>query len=261
MEYIKFEIKDHIGIVTLDRPPVNSINLQMYGEIKETFETINTLNDVRVVVISSACHVFSSGNDINEFNDIKLGEAAERYVEIAETYGQSVNDCMQSIYNCRVPLIAAVNGAAVGAGLAIAACCDLIVASEGAQFVLPEIKVGVLGAAGFLAQLVPEKVVRYAALTGNPLSAEEIRQYGGIHRVVPAAQLLEAAMALAQEFLQVGPLALRYYKQAINENVDARLPQKYSLELEYTKKYVQSEDMAEAIAAFVEKRKPNYRGV
>lgn len=251
MEFVQFEVKNYVGFVTLNRPPMNALTFEMYQEIKDTFASINDRDDVRVVILKADGNLFSAGNDVNEFTTIQ-----DRFTEYVET----IKGCVDSVYSCRVPVIAMVHGYVMGAGLALAACCDLLVASEDANFGIPEIKVGLIGAAEFADLLVPRKVLNYMALTGNPVSAKEIEHYGGIHKVVPKENLMETSMELANELLEVGPIALSYFKEALRTNLDANLLEKYTHELNYTKKYMETDDFKEAITAFLEKRKPEYQG-
>jgi enoyl-CoA hydratase len=142
--------------------------------------------------------------------------------------------------------------------MALAACADVIVAAEGVRFGIPEIRVGVIGASGFLSLLAPEKVVRYLALTGNSVTAEEVRAWGGVHAVVHGDDVLDNALSIAREISQRGPTAVRYFKQAMNINFDARLAEKYATEMSFTGRYVGTEESLESIAAFLENRPPRY---
>lgn len=251
MKYIHFEVVNHVGIVTLNRPPINALTFDMYDDIKKMFSSIHDMDDVRVVILKADGKIFSAGNDVNEFTTVQ-----DRFTEYVET----IKSCVASVYSCRVPVIASVHGYVMGAGLALAACCDMLVASDDAEFGIPEIKVGLIGAAEFADLLVPRKVLNYMALTGNPISAKDIQQYGGIHKVVPKEELMDATWEVANELLEVGPIALRYFKEALQTNLNANLLPKYTHELSYTKKYLETDDFKEAIAAFLEKRKPQYVG-
>jgi len=251
MKFIQIDVKDNVGFVTLNRPPMNALTFEMYQEIEEMFTQINDMNDVRVVILKAEGKLFSAGNDVNEFTTIQ-----DRFTDYVET----IKSCMDTVYRCDVPVIAMVHGYVMGAGLALTASCDLIVASDDAQFGIPEIKVGLIGAAEFADLLVPRKVLNYMALTGNPVSAKEIEAYGGIHKVVSSDKLKDTTMGLADELLQVGPIALSYFKEALRTNLDANLLEKYTHELSYTKKYMETDDFKEAINAFLEKRKPIYQG-
>jgi len=252
MGSLTIEVRDHIAIVTLDRPPINALVKATYLEIQETFNKLGDMEGVRVAIFRSAGRFFCPGNDVSEFD----GLAAEPEVR---AYGQAVSDGISSVYSCKVPVVAAVHGHAMGAGMALAACADVIVASDKTQFGIPEIKVGVIGASGFLALLVPEKVARYLSLTGKSISSHEVERYGGVHKVVATEDVFDAAMEVAQDLLKQGPTALRYFKEAMNTNHDARLVEKYATESGYTRQYVGTAEANESVQAFLEGREPDYR--
>lgn len=249
MKSVTFTVEEHIAIVTLNRPPINALVKDTYLEIQQVFSSLDSIPEVRVAILRAETRFFCPGNEVHEFLGLNTAEDARAYAQI-------VSDSIASIYNCGVPVIAAVHGHAIGAGMAIAACADVLITSEEAQFSIPEIRVGVIGASGFLALLVPEKVVRYMSLTGNPISAQEVKAYGGAHQVVPTTDVLSTAMEVAQDMCQRGPTALRYFKEAMNINQNARLVEKYATEASYTERYVGTPECNEAVAAFVEKRPP-----
>src|SRR5699024_11244913 len=126
---------------------------------------------------------------------------------------------MVTVYRCDGPVIAMVHGYVKGACLALTASCDLIVASDDAQFGIPEIKVGLIGAAEFADLLVPRKVLNYMALTGNPVSAKEIEAYGGIHKVVSSDKLKDTTMGIADELIHVVHIALSYINDALRTSL------------------------------------------
>jgi len=251
MGSISIDVEGHIAIVTLDRAPINSLVKATYFEIQEAFNKLGEMEDVRVAVLKANGRFFCPGNDVSEFDGL-VTEADAR------EYGQIVSDGIGAVYSCKIPVVAAVHGHALGAGMALAACADVVVASDEALFGIPEIKVGIIGASGFLALLVPEKVVRYLSLTGKSISSQEVERYGGVHKVVPTEKVFDAAMEVARELLGQGPTALRYFKEAMNINQDARLVEKYATEGVYTRQYVGTEEFNESVKAFLENRQPDY---
>ncbi len=251
MSAIKVDKQDHIAVVTLDRPPVNSLQKSTYAEIAGTFRNLGDMPGVRVAVLRSGGPIFCAGNDVNEFVGIENAADVERYA-------RGVSDGISSVYDCAVPVVAAVHGHALGAGMALAACADVIVAADDAEFGIPEIKVGVIGASAFLGLMVPEKVARYMSLTGDPISARAIHKYGGIQSLVPAADVLDTAMAVAGKIAANGPTGVRYFKAAMNKNQGAMLVEKYAHESGYTAKYIETAEARESVAAFLERRKPRY---
>jgi len=251
MPSITIEVKDHIAVVTLDRPPVNALALETYREFQETFAKIGEMPGVRAAVLRAEGEFFCPGNDVAEFT--RVGTESD-----VTAYARAVSDGICSVYDCKVPVVAAVHGHAHGAGMAIAACADVIVAAPEVTFAIPEIKVGVIGAAAFLGLIVPEKVARYMSLTGKPISAQQIRYYGGIHSIVAAEKVFDEAMAVACDIAANAPNGVRYFKEAMNINQGARLADKYAVESGYNARYVGSDESKESIAAFMEKRKPEY---
>lgn len=251
MESITVDTVDEIAIVTLCRPPINSLVKATYIELGNTFNALSERDDIRAVVLKADGRFFCPGNDVSEFKGVS-DEA------LARAYAQIVSDGIAAVYNCKVPVVAAVHSHAFGAGMAIAACADILIASEDTQFAIPEIKVGVIGASGFLALLVPEKVVRYMSLSGNPISAQKVQEYGGVHKVVPTAQVFDTALEVARDLCKRSPTALKYFKAAMNANQDARLVEKYATEAEYTASFVGSGEWNESVNSFLENREPTF---
>ncbi|SMC73620.1 enoyl-CoA hydratase/isomerase family protein [Papillibacter cinnamivorans] len=252
MEFVSTQIMGHVCVVTVDRPPVNALNLQLHTEIGKAFMEISDRNDIYAAVLRANGKMFMPGNDISTF------ENPPRSALLREA--DALKNGVGAVYNCRVPVICAVNGYALGAGLAYAAVCDILIAAQSAKFGLPEVKVGLVGAAGFLSLLIPPKVVRYMALTGSFLTAEEMMRYGAVHKVVPPDHLMAAVMETADELLSCPPLTLRAWKRAMNLVDNACLGDKFNLEHDFTMEMLETEDFKEAISAFREKRKPEYMG-
>jgi enoyl-CoA hydratase len=166
---------------------------------------------------------------------------------------------MWSITDCAVPVIAAVNGPAIGAGLAFAACCDIIVAADTATFGVTEINVGLLGASAHVSMLVGRHKAREMFFTGEMVTAAELHRLGAVSRVVPRADLDAAARELAGVLASKSPLAMRLAKASMNHVEDLPLKEAYRIEQTYTDRLVRFEDSAEARAAFFEKREPNWK--
>lgn len=252
MDFITFEIQNNIGIVTVNRPPVNAVNIQLYNEIKEIFMSINGMDEVRVVIFRAEGKQFIAGNEIGELKALNRSTINE--------YRDLVKTSMGAVYDCRVPVIGAINGAALGAGLGYSACCDILVASERASFGIPEVKVGFISAGEFLSLLVPGKMVNYMALTGNSLKAEEMMKFGAVYKVVPGEKLMETAMEIANELLSQSTLFQKYWKSSLHTNLNAHLSEKADVEWGFTADIIDSDDYKESKTAFLEKRKPVYKG-
>jgi len=251
MSFVKVDVQDYIATVTYDRPPANATCGDAYIELRDTFYALDARDDVKVVILTSAGKIFMAGNDLGEF-----GEFYER--GSCTTYYDIIRNAYMSVKNCRYPVIGAINGAAAGAGCAFAGCCDVLLAVEGAKFMLSEIKVGIIGADGFASLMVPEKVLRYMAFSGNHLTAEQIHHYGGIHKVVTRDALLDEARAVAKEFIANSRRALMFWKRCLNENYDRDLPKKFENNLRCTVEFQDYPDFREASVAFIEKRPAEY---
>ncbi|MCL1939229.1 MAG: enoyl-CoA hydratase-related protein [Desulfovibrionaceae bacterium] len=251
MSFVKVDVQDFIATVTYDRPPANATCGEAYIELRDTFYALDAREDIKAVILTSAGKIFMAGNDLGEFSEFYERGSCTAYYDI-------ILNAYMSVKNCRYPVIGAVNGAAAGAGCAFAGCCDVLVAVQGAKFMLSEIKVGIIGADGFASLMVPEKVLRYMAFSGNPLTAEQIHHYGGIHKVVPREALLDEAQALAREFAANSRRALMLWKRCLNENYDRQLPQKFANNLRCTVEFQAYPDFREASAAFIEKRETRF---
>ncbi|MGB4548824.1 MAG: enoyl-CoA hydratase/isomerase family protein, partial [Syntrophales bacterium] len=226
MDFISLKVENSIGILTLNRPPINSLNLQVYQELRNAIQSISERREIRVVILRAEGKNFSFGNDVAEFTKFTTGNILIDYAGVA-------SDCVRSLYECLVPFIGAVNGLAVGTGCALVSCCDVIIASENAKFSMPEIKVGIVGAACFLSRILPQHLHRYMAFTGDVITAEQMKQYGAVLKVVPENQLLESAIGVAKRIAELPPLAIKELKAAINRNENAQLKEKYALEIKY----------------------------
>lgn len=253
-EFLRLERSDD-GIVTviMDRPPVNAINQAMYEELTHVFQSFGSDREARVVILASSVErAFTAGVDVRDrvstIDDIDLD--ARKFAR----------DAYFAIYDCALPVIAAVNGPALGAGIAICASADIVIASERAIFALPEITVGMLGGGSHLARLIGPQRMRLAYYTSERLSAEEMYRLGGVARVVPHDALADEAMAIARQIASKSPLAVRLAKQALNRVEDLPLKEGYRLEQDYTMRLGLFEDTKEAMDAFLEKREPRFKG-
>ena len=168
-EFVKIDVADFISVVTLDNPPRNAQSIEMMEEIALTFDELNDRDDVRVVIITGAGESFSAGVDLK-----KRAESAER-APIGDQWRRArwAREKSYSILECRKPVIAAVNGPALGAALGLASMADIVVASEKASFGLPEVNVGLAGGARHAMRIFPHSMVRRMTLTGRSVSAAE----------------------------------------------------------------------------------------
>jgi enoyl-CoA hydratase len=250
---VRVEMHGLVALVTLCRPPVNALDRQTRRELIEVFDEISQRDDVRCAVLTAEGKTFCAGADLKDRpNPESPGDFLEHNRVTRET-GNAIKECAK-------PVIAAVNGAALGAGLGLMAACDIYYASENAVFGMPEINVGLAGGASMLYSIFGHSTTRRMFFTGVRLSAAELKQRGVIEEVTSPQDLIPTAMAVAQEIAQKAPLAIIYAKQAATmvENMPQR--DAYRLEQNYTMALSQTDDAKEARMAFLEKRAPQFKG-
>ncbi|RJF91683.1 enoyl-CoA hydratase-related protein [Noviherbaspirillum saxi] len=260
MKFVQTEIRDRVATVTLNRPPVNALTAEMFREITQTFTELGRSKDASVIVFTApGDRLFCAGVDLKDSARRHSRELAEgdTVIDLLDP-GATPRDCFNAVLDCPLPVIAAVNGLAIGAGLVLIACCDIIVAAENASFSVPEIKAGVLGGARHLQRLVGTHKTRVMYLTGEPVPAQEFYRLGAVESVVPADQLQEAARALALKIAKHSPLGLRLGKEAMNRVEDMALKDGYRLEQDYTGRVTRYNDSKEARTAYMEKREPDW---
>jgi enoyl-CoA hydratase len=250
---VKVTVQDFIATVMMDRPPVNAQSNQMRDELIAAFDGFTDRDDVRVAVLTGFGTMFSAGADMK--GRPSSGEPGEYWA-----FNRLVREMFNSIHECAKPVIAAVNGPALGAGFALAASADIIMASDNAVFGMPEIDIGLMGGAAMLTELFGRSRARRLFYTGWRMPAAEMYRLGVIECSVPLAQLLPEAMQLAAEIASKSPLAMRYAKQSMNTVKHMPPRDGYRFEQGMTVALSHSEDAKEARAAFFEKRKPVWKG-
>lgn len=258
---VRVDLADGIATVTLARPPVNALSAPMMREIGRVFTELGRGRDATVAVLTSQTPgIFCAGADIAESERRYVRRellAEETAADLADP-GAVVRECFSGIRDGGLPVVAAVNGAAVGAGAALVACCDLVVLAEEAWLSLPEIDVGVLGGARHVQRLVGVHKAREMAYTGRRVPAAELHRLGAAADVVPLAELPAAARALAAEIGAKSPLALRIAKEAMNRVEHLPLDDGYRLEQDYTARVSRLDDAREARDSHREKRRPRW---
>ena len=229
MGYVTVSITDHVATAVIDRPPVNAITPELNAEIRQVFQTLSDSQDVHVAILTAqGDRAFMAGADLEAI--AALGTLTP---EVVQDLCNGVREALWSIYACPVPVIAAVNGPAVGGGLALAAVCDIIIAAETATFSVPEIDVGLVGAGAELSLLVPRHKVRELFFTGGSVSAEELYRYGAVSAVVRSEDLLPAANRLAASLAGKDPRTLRFAKEALNQTEFLSLDDAVRVESQY----------------------------
>lgn len=244
--------RDDVLRITIDRAPVNAMTLDMFADLTRTFAELHGSRRARAVVLTaSGSRAFCAGADVKELSQKTVEISIERSAVTRATF--------EAIRQSPVPVIAAVNGAAIGGGMVIAACCDLILAAAGTTFKLPEIQVGSLGGARHILTMVPEKVVRRLALTGEAITAEKLEAMGALYGVVPADELQDAAMALATRISDFAPGIVRLMRESITIATEMPVYGGYRIEQLFTGLAAGLPESREASVAFIEKRKPSWQ--
>jgi enoyl-CoA hydratase len=242
-----------VATVTLDIPPVNALSQARYQELTEIFSSFAGHNDVHCVVLGArGAKAFCAGLDLKEFKEQSVEKDPERALIVRAAY--------KAVQTCAIPVIAAVDGPALGAGCALAAMCDIRIASERATFGMPEINVGRCGGGAFMGRLVPQGMLRLMYFTGEPISAWEAHRIGLIEQVVPSRKLERTALDLAETIASKSPIGLRLAKRALNESEFLAVHEGYIVEQGYSTKLLATEDAREATRAVLEKRAPNFVG-
>lgn len=253
-ETVKCQIADHIAVVTMDRPPVNAQNAQMHTDLALVFDTISERDDIRVAVLTGAGKCFSAGADIKD----RAGK--ERAPGESWQHNRRAREAFHAIVECEKPVIAAINGPALGAGLAVAASCDILVAAEEATLGLPEINVGLMGGGRHAMRLFGHSRTRRMMFTGLRVDGKELYRLGVVEACVPGAELMDSAMGIAREIASKSPIAMRLAKHSLNTIADMSLRDGYRFEQNMTVELGKTEDSKEAMRAFVEKRAPVFKG-
>ena len=259
-EFIRYEQRDHVATVTLNRPEVlNAIHPPMAEELADAWERIRDDDSVWVGVLTgSGTRAFCAGADLKW--RAEAGEAARSHNR-AEASGAARG--FQRGRDCYKPLLAVVNGYAVGGGLELVLGCDLVVAAEHAQLGLPEARRGLLADAGGIHKLVrrlPWSAAMQLILTGELISAEEARRIGLVNQVVPAEDLQAAAEQWVEAILACAPLALQAGKEAAVRGLELPLWEAVNTRFPLAERMYESEDFIEGPKAFAEKRKPVWKG-
>jgi enoyl-CoA hydratase len=256
MEYkhLILEKEDELAIVKINRPPVNALNSEVVTEIHQMIDELEKDEQVKVIILTGEGKAFVAGADISEMVDFDNAGGAE-----FSKKGQAAFD---KIENTPKPVIAAINGFALGGGCEIAMACDIRIAVEGAKLGQPEVNLGVIpGFAGTqrLPRLVGKGKAKELIFTGNMISAEEAEQIGLVNQVLTADELMNTAKEMAKTIASKGPAAVRAAKLAINEGVNYELSKGLEIENQAFAKLFETEDQKEGMKAFLEKRKPEWK--
>lgn len=255
-ETITVEKKEGIGYITLNRPEVmNAISDEMTAELALAVADIDKDKEIRVVIITGAGKAFQAGADIKQLSEMTPLELLY--------WNEGLVRNNASLESMRQPVIAAINGAAMGGGLEMALACTLRVASKNAKLALPEVNLGIIPGAGGtqrLPRLIGKGRATKMILTGSIVGAEEALQIGLVDEVVPREELKEAAEKLARTIMAKGPIAIEMAKDAIEIGMQCPLDQAVQYAQKNCVTCFSTEDMKEGTTAFLEKRKANFQG-
>jgi len=258
MEYknIIVENKDNIGTLTINRPKaLNALNVDTLNEIIQGVKELEANNSVNVIIVTgSGDKAFIAGADIAAMKEMNKSDA-ERFAHIG-------HHAMKSLRDCEKPVIAMVNGFALGGGTETAIACDFIYASEKAKFGLPEVALGIFPGFGGTQRLprhIGEQRAKELIFSGRMMSAQEAYDWGIVNKVCPPEKLLEETLAIAGEICKKGQVAVRMAKRAVNRGLCERLDQAMEIERDTFAECFNTEDRKEGMAAFLEKREARFK--
>jgi enoyl-CoA hydratase len=243
-----------VGLIRINRPDArNALNMEVRTLLAKHLTGMADDAAVRCIVLTGNDKAFAAGADIKEMANAGTIEMLAR----------GTHKLWRTIYACPKPVIAAVNGYALGGGCELAMTCDIIIAGEGARFGQPEVKIGIIPGGGGT-QRLPRAVGKYQAmrylLTGDLISAKEAFDMGLASEVVPDAEVEKRAIAMAQHIAELPPLAVEQIKECVLRGMDAALDTGLALETKANQMLFASQDQKEGMAAFIEKRKPKFTG-
>lgn len=251
---LRVQREGHVAVLTLDAPPVNALTRILNDELTEALDIVSETPEIRAVVLTGAGKVFCAGADLK-------GRADNiRHPGDLMAHARRTRECFHAIRECAKPVVAAINGAALGSGLAMVASSDILIASERATLGLPEVDVGLLGGCSHAMRLFGHSRLRRMALTGYRVGAEELYRLGIVEACTTPDELLPRALELAQTIAAKSPVSTRMGKHTLNVIEDMSLRDGYRYEQDMTAAIAKTEDAQEARRAFLEKRAPVFQG-
>ena len=253
--YLLFTVNDRIATITVNREQsLNALNNDVLDELDTAFSEVETREDIGCAILTGKGRAFVAGADILSMAKMTNTEGRE-----AALHGQRVFYKIESLSK---PVIAAVNGFALGGGCELAMCCDIRIASEKARFGLPEVGLGIIpghGGTQRLPRLIGKGMAKYLCMTGEHLKADEAYRIGLVEKVVSPDELMDEALRIAKIILCKAPLSVGYVKKAINYAADTSLESGIGFEAEIYTSAFMTEDRVEGMNAFIEKREPHFQ--
>ncbi|MBS3817862.1 MAG: enoyl-CoA hydratase/isomerase family protein [Candidatus Thermoplasmatota archaeon] len=251
---IEIEKEDYITVIRLNNPPVNAVCRELLDELDEKLDKVEN-DESRAVIMTGEGKAFVGGADIKEMKGMDPKEARE--------FSQKGQSVFNRIENFSKPVIAAVNGFALGGGTEIAISCDFIIASEKAQFGQPEVGLGLIpgfGGTQRLARLIGMSPAKELIFTGKKIDAEEAKRVGLANHVVEADELMDFSFEIAEDISSNAPLAVEYAKSSMNEGIEVSLDEGLKIESREFERCFKTEDHEEGLEAFIEKREADFTG-
>ncbi|AVT32298.1 enoyl-CoA hydratase [Plantactinospora sp. BC1] len=254
-DLVRVDINEGIGTIRLDRPPMNALNTQVQEELRAAATAVSADPDVRAVIVYGGEKVFAAGADIKEMADMSYVDMAERAADLSSALG--------ALARIPKPVVAAITGYALGGGCELALACDWRVVADDAKLGQPEIKLGIIPGAGGtqrLARLVGPARAKDLIMSGRMVDATEALRIGLADRVAPADRVYAEAVALVRPYLTGPAQALRAAKQAVDGGLEMDLASALAWESQLFAALFATDDRREGMAAFVEKRRPDFTG-
>lgn len=251
MEFVTYEVQDRVGIITINREKaLNALNSRVLEELNEAFDGVDQ-NEIRCLILTGAGEKsFVAGADIGEMSSLTKAEG--------EAFGKKGNDLFRKIETFPIPVIAAVNGFALGGGCEISMSCDIRICSDNAIFGQPEVGLGItpgFGGTQRLARLVSPGMAKQLIYTARNIKADEAYRIGLVNQVVPAAELMETALKMAKGITANAPIAVRNCKKAINDGLQVDMDKAIVIEEKLFGDCFETEDQKAGMANFLEKDK------
>lgn len=251
---LEYRLEGFVATLTMNAPPVNALTRTLNDELTLALDRISEMDDVRAVILTGAGKVFCAGADLKGRAAVIKGPGD------LPAHSRRTRECFHAIRECAKPVVCAINGAALGSGLAMVASSDILVASDKASLGLPEVDVGLLGGCRHAMRLFSHSRLRRMALTGMRVGGAELYRLGVVEACVAAEELMPLALEIATAIASKSPISTRMGKHTLNVIEDMSLRDGYRYEQDMTAQIAKTDDAKEAQRAFAEKRAPVFTG-